>query len=195
MNNTHGITAENLLRTLPAVLRNDNKMLALATGISNALDARLTEIDRIRIYTQIDALPEELLDILAYDFKVDWWDANYTLEEKRQTLKDSWNVHRTLGTKAAVERAISAVYSATEVSEWFEYGGEPYHFKLLIDATYENVDPVKHKRVIDRIAYYKNLRSVLDEVEYFDIGGTATAYAAVAYVGSAIVDGATAELY
>jgi len=71
---------------------------------------------------------------------VDWWDYNYTLEEKRKTLKDSWNVHRTLGTKGAVEKAISAIYPGTEVREWFEYAGQPYHFKLLIDATYQNVD-------------------------------------------------------
>lgn len=192
---SNGITADNLLRTLPSVLQNDKSMQALASSISSVLAARLAEIDLLRIYTQIDSLPEELLDILAYDFKVDWWDANYTLDEKRKTLKDSWNVHRILGTKAAVEKAISAIYSDTQVNEWFDYGGDPYHFKLLIDATYENVDPAKHKRVLDRVAFYKNLRSVLDEVEYFDTGGTATAYAAAAYVGCSIIDGATAERY
>lgn len=192
---SNGITADNLLRTLPSVLQNDASMQALASSISSVLAARPAEIDLLRIYTQIDSLPEELLDILAYDFKVDWWDANYTLDEKRKTLKDSWNVHRILGTKAAVEKAISAIYSDTQVNEWFDYGGDPYHFKLLIDATYENVDPVKHKRVLDRVAFYKNLRSVLDEVEYFDTGGTATAYAAAAYVGCSITDGATAERY
>lgn len=192
---SNGITADNLLRTLPSVLQNDTSMQALASSISSVLAARPAEIDLIRIYTQIDFLPEELLDILAYDFKVDWWDANYTLDEKRKTLKDSWNVHRILGTKAAVEKAISAIYSDTQVNEWFDYGGDPYHFKLLIDATYENVDPAKHKRVLDRVAFYKNLRSVLDEVEYFDTGGTATAYAAAAYVGCSIIDGATAERY
>ena len=192
---SNGITADNLLRTLPSVLQNDTSMQALASSISSVLAARPAEIDLIRIYTQIDFLPEELLDILAYDFKVDWWDANYTLDEKRKTLKDSWNVPRILGTKAAVEKAISAIYSDTQVNEWFDYGGDPYHFKLLIDATYENVDPAKHKRVLDRVAFYKNLRSVLDEVEYFDTGGTATAYAAAAYVGCSIIDGATAERY
>jgi phage tail P2-like protein len=137
------------------------------------------------IYARIGALPEELLDILAYDFKVDWWDANYTLEEKRQTLKDSWNVHRRLGTKAAVERAISAIYKDTKVSEWFEYGGAPYTFKLQIDVTYEHVNPVKHQRVLERVDYYKNLRSKLDGVEYVaNPQGCCTSYAAVAVVGA-----------
>ena len=101
MNKNYGITAENLLKTFPQVLKENKSMLALATVIAEELAQRPSEIDRLMIYTRIDTLPEELLDILAYDFKVDWWDYDYTLEEKRRTLKDSWNVHRTLGTKGA----------------------------------------------------------------------------------------------
>ena len=151
MNSAHALTAENLLRALPEVLRNDESMAALAASVAQVLARRPEEIQRLAIYPRIDELPEELLDILAYDFKVDWWDADYTLEEKRRTLKDSWRVHRMLGTKAAVELAISAIYLNTKVSEWFEYGGEPYHFKLLIDVTQEDVDPVKHRRVMGRV--------------------------------------------
>ena len=195
MNNTHGLTAENLLRTLPEVLRNDRSMAALAASIADVLAARPAEIQQLMIYSRIGELPEDLLDILAYDFKVDWWDGDYTLEEKRQTLKDSWRVHRMLGTKAAVETAISAIYPETQVSEWFEYGGAPFHFRLLIDSTYEGVDPAKHQRVLDRVEYYKNLRSVLDEVEYYDAGGTAAQYLGAAYLGCEITDGAVAVQY
>ena len=195
MNSAHALTAENLLRALPEVLRNDESMAALAASVAQVLAQRPEEIRRLAIYPRIDEIPEELLDILAYDFKGDWWDADYTLEEKRRTLKDSWRVHRMLGTKAAVETAISAIYQNTQVSEWFEYNGEPYHFKLLIDATYENVDPAKHRRVLDRVEYYKNLRSVLDEVEYYDSGGSAIVYFGAAAVGCEIVDIVTAVRY
>lgn len=166
MDNPHGLTAENLLRALPDVLRNDNGMNALAEAIAGTLSRRPKEIEALMIYARIDALPDALLNLLAFDFKIDWWDAEYTPEEKRKTLKDSWHVHRTLGTKYAVETAISAIYRDTVVQEWFEYGGEPYHFKLLIDATYDPVDPKRHRQVIDRVAYYKNLRSVLDSVDF-----------------------------
>jgi len=166
MNNPYGLTAENMLLTLPSYLRNDKDMVALAESVAETMSGLSGEIDSIRIYAMIDKLPEELLDILAYDFKVDWWDPNYTLEEKRQTFKDSWRVHRKLGTKFAVERAISAIYKDTFVAEWFQYGGMPFDFKLMIDATYEDADLEKHKRVIDRVEYYKNLRSTPYSIEY-----------------------------
>ena len=165
MNN--GLTAESLLFTLPEVLRQDERMQALAQGIAEVLSVRPAEIERLLIYPRIDQMPEELLDRLAYDFKVDWWDADYTLGQKRQTFKDNWQVHRQLGTKAAIERAISAIYPATKVLEWFEYGGEPYHFKLNIDLTGNCFDKERQQRVLNRVEYYKNLRSHLDGVYYF----------------------------
>ena len=136
MNSVYGITPENLLRTLPEVLRNDDRMLALATGIANQLAARTEEIECLALYVNIDTLPEDLLDILAYDFKVDWWDPDYTIEEKRQVLRESWIVHRTFGTKGSIERAITAIYPGSVVREWFQYNGDPFHFKLCVDETY-----------------------------------------------------------
>ncbi len=179
--NEYGITSENLLRALPPALARDENMLALASAVADEFALRPDEIKSLIIYSRIDDLPEALLDILAHDFKVDWWDYNYSLAEKRRTLKDSWNVHRTLGTKGAVEKAISAIYPDTKVEEWFTYGGDPYHFKLQIDITYEGVNPVKHQRVLDRVEYYKNLRSHLDNVEYIYLpAGYCTSYGAAA---------------
>ena len=51
----------------------------------------------------------------------------------------------------------------------------------------------KYQRVVDRVAYYKNLRSALDAIEYYDAGGTAMLHAAVRAGGASIADGAAAE--
>lgn len=175
MNN--GITKENLLFARPIALRGDESTEALAEATAEVLAARLAEIDRLRIISNIDNLEEALLDILARDFKVDWWDANYSLEEKRRTLKDSWRVHKMLGTKAAVETAISAIYPRTKVLEWWEYGGEPYHFRLDINITNDSIDSVKQRRVLERLEYYKSLRSHNDGVTYFVEAASAIAKA------------------
>ena len=165
--NSHGLTRENLVATLPPALQKDPSAVALAEAMADLLARRPEEIEQLRIYPVIDRLDERLLDILAYDFKVDWWDADYSLEEKRWTLKDSWRVHKLLGTKAAVEMAISAIYPRTTVLEWWEYGGEPYHFRLDINITNDSIDSDKQRRVLERLNYYKSLRSHNDGVTYF----------------------------
>ena len=104
---------------------------------------------------------------IAYDFKVDWWDPDYSLEEKRRTLSDSWRVHKMLGTRAAVETAIRAIYPKTEVKEWFEYeGGKPYHFKLFIDLSGEKWSEARPRRVLERVEFYKSLHSHLEEFQF-----------------------------
>ena len=162
----HGLTAENLLAVFPVALQRDQPSAALADVTARLLARRPEEIERLRIYPAIDRLDEGLLDILAYDFKVDWWDANYSLEEKRRTLKDSWRVHKLLGTKAAVEMAISAIYPQTTVQEWFEYGGRPYHFKLQLDLTGTFWTEERPRRILERVNFYKSLRSHVDGLEY-----------------------------
>lgn len=130
MNNNHALTATNLLASLPQVLRDDESMTALANSVAAVLEKRKDEIRTIAIYTRIDELPEDLMDILAKDFKVDWWDKDYSLETKREILKTSWHTHRILGTKAAVTTALRALYDQFEMKEWWEYGGEPGYFKV-----------------------------------------------------------------
>ena len=163
----HGLTRENLMGVLPPALRFDPSKVALAEATAEQLARRPAEIDLLRIYPAIDSLDEPLLDILAYDFKVDWWDPDYSLEEKRRTLKGSWKVHKTLGTKTAVETALRAIYPGARVEPWFEYeGGEPYHFRLHIDITEKAGDEKQQERALARVDYYKSLRDHLDGLEY-----------------------------
>ena len=72
--NDHGYTAANFLAQLPKVLANDSRMNALAAAIANALVTHLGDLEEEKIYTRIDELPEDVLDILAHDFKIDWYD-------------------------------------------------------------------------------------------------------------------------
>lgn len=183
-----GITKEAMLFTLPPALKEDTSTKALAAATAEALADRLAEIDRLRIISNIDNLEEALLAILARDFKVDWWDPSYSLEEKRRTVKDSWRVHKTLGTKAAVETAIRAIYPLTTVEEWFEYDGEPYHFRLNIDITSDSGDRARQRRVLERLNFYKSLRSHNDGVRYFLAPEKSWAVAGGAFVGSREID-------
>ena len=189
-----GITKEAMLFTLPPALKEDTSTEALAAATAEALADRLAEIDRLRIISNIDGLEEELLAILARDFKVDWWDPSYTLEEKRRTVKGSWRVHKTLGTKAAVETAIRAIYPLTTVEEWFEYNGEPYHFRLNIDITSDSGDRERQRRVLERLNYYKSLRSHNDGVRYFLVPEKSWAMAGGLFVGSREIDRATIKV-
>lgn len=161
MNKNHGLTASNLLASLPQVLQDDESMAALAKSVASVLEKRKGEIRTIAIYPRIEELPEDLLDILAKDFKVDWWDKGYSLETKREILKTSWHTHRILGTKEAVTTALRALYDQFEVKEWWEYGGEPGYFKV---ETHSFQLICELDKFIARLSAVKRLSAHLEKV-------------------------------
>ena len=162
--NSHGLTKENIVMALPVALQKDESVVALAEAIAEVLSQRPGEINRLRIYPAIDQLDEPLLDILAHDFKVDWWDPDYGLSVKQRTLKSSWRVHKTLGTKAATDRAVAAVYPDSTVLEWFKYGGEPHHFRVTVknDGSLSSMQGME--KFFRLVTIVKRLSSWLDDI-------------------------------
>ena len=163
--NEHGYTADNFLAQLPKVLADDKNLLALATAIAEALVEHLKDIPLEEIYTRIDELPEAVLDILAYDWKIDWYDFDYPIEAKRNLIKTNYYVHRHLGTAGAVKEAIRSIYPNSDVEEWFDYGGEPYYFRVALESG-SPIIPVSNTDILKAVYTYKSLRSHLEAIIY-----------------------------
>lgn len=161
------VSRDSLMHVFPEVLRRNPKIEALAQVISDYLAGAFSDTEKCNIYANIDALPESVLDILAYDLKVDWYDYDYSIEEKRQTIKGALSVHKRIGTRYSLRTAISAIYPEIEVQEWFEYNGQPYRFRLRIDISEDEITSEKHQRVLENIKYYKNVRSIFEGAVYF----------------------------
>ena len=160
------VTTDALLSVFPAALGADKHLYALASSVATRLTQLYRSGDLAALYTRIDCLGGDILDILAYDFKIDWWDAGYSVDEKRRLFKSCWDVHRKLGTPAAIVSALSSVYKLATVREWWQYGGKPYRFRLSIDTAGEFFDSEKLNSVVQKATFYKNLRSVLEEVDF-----------------------------
>lgn len=166
MSNARGLTAENILSALPDVLRRSEKLNALAAAIAKTLAADVAMVDRVRIYNAIDTLPEEIIDGLAYDFKVDWYNYDYSLTTKRALLKSSFDVHRRLGTRAAVVTAVQSVFPYSVVQEWNEYGGKPYCFRIVVNTTDHEDQEILDDGFYRAVTLYKSFRSHLDGIMY-----------------------------
>lgn len=163
MNDAHALTAENMVATLPQVLKNDAGLNALASSVAVVLQEHNDLLPAVAIYAFIDQLPEKLLDILAYDFKVDWWENSLDIETKRQLLKSSWSIHRISGTTAAVKAVLRIMFDDQfEIQEWWQYGGEPGYFKIITQSFQLVCDLDK---VVSLMQMVKRLSAHLEKVE------------------------------
>jgi phage tail P2-like protein len=155
------IRTDDLLKTLPHVLKMDNNFCSYAGIFAKQLGKVISDVDSATIYAHIDMLPEAVLDILAYDFKVDWYNYNYSIETKRELIKTSLAVHKHMGTKGAMISAVSTMYPYALVEEWFEYGGEPYYFRVILDEISQNTQ-ILYDELLRSIEIYKACRAHLE---------------------------------
>lgn len=83
----------------------------------------------------IDPLVPEMgkrLDFTAGERRVDFYDEGVSDERKRELIRRSDDIHRKKGTPFAVETVLSTILEKSEVLEWFQYGGQPFRFKITI---------------------------------------------------------------
>lgn len=171
-----------LLGSFPYSLSRDTNKEQLANAIAAELIKTVAHTDNAAVFPRIDELKEEVLDILAADLKIDWYDVESPVWYKRQTVKECILVHKYKGTKYAVETALHSMFMSAEVKEWFEYNGSPFHFKILVYGhTSSNL-----KKLNSKLLYAKNLRSVLDEVKFVLITDPIDVYAGMAIASQAI---------
>ena len=136
-----------------------------------------------------------MLDALAVNWKIDWYDTGYDIDRKRRIVKTALTIRRTMGTVGAVRAQADAIYPGSTLEEWFEYGGTHGRFRLLVNIVTveerEEFEAMSLREIERRLAAAKRFSSHLEEVEYYDAGGVATAYGMAAYVGAECVESCT----
>lgn len=154
-----------LLDILPPNLLADAQINAAAQALDVELQKISAATKEALLLPRLDELPEAVIDLLAWQWHVDFYEPiGMDIETKRRLIKNSIAWHRIKGTPAAVEEVVSAVFDTSHVQEWFEYGGKPYHFKVVTE------DVTTDKNVLERmrraINAAKNARSWLETVEF-----------------------------
>ncbi|HML88940.1 MAG TPA: phage tail protein I [Methylomusa anaerophila] len=148
-------------------------MQAAAQALDRELQAVTAAIPLTVLFARIDVLPEEVLDVLAWQLHVDFYEpVGFSIEKKRALIKQSIAWHRHKGTPWAVEQVVSAAFANAEVVEWFDYDGDPYRFKIrTIDSL---TDDAAYSGLVRAINTVKNTRSWLDGIQIkreISIGG------------------------
>lgn len=154
-----------LLDILPPNLLADKKINAAARALDDELQKITAATRKALLLPRLDELSEEVIDLLAWQWHVDFYEPiGMDIETKRRLIKNSIAWHRIKGTPAAVEQVVSAVFDTSHVQEWFEYGGKPYHFKVITEDV--TTDPNVLARMRRAINAAKNTRSWLETIEF-----------------------------
>lgn len=145
------------------------------------------------VYCSIDTAPNDVVDLLAKELRTQYYSDALELDVKRGLVRNTLIWYMTAGTPAAVEELVGIVFGEGEVSEWFEYGGKPYWFKIKTNAILTEDMNTFFSDMIRRV---KNTRSHIEAIEiHRTIEQTIYAGACCApqYRPAAIIDGYSVE--
>lgn len=174
---------------LPESLKSDPLVKALAEAITPEIQAISKEMVQCILLPRIDELPEEIVDHLAWQMHVDWYDADLDISIKRNLIKDSKRWHQIKGTPAAIEEVAATVFGRSWVEEWFDYGGNPYRFRVNVEASQQGASQADLIRLESLVNQYKNARSRLDTINIYLTSSSS------AYLSAAMVTGEEITVY
>lgn len=151
-----------IVQILPVCLKNQPEIQAIGYAINNAIKRMIRYSELISVYAAIDNLPEKILDILAIETRVQYYEEDMNIDTKRNIIKNSLLWYQRAGTPIAVKQMIEAVFGVGDIEEWFEYGGEPYFFKIITDTKLSEDIMERFGTIIENV---KNTRSHLEKIE------------------------------
>lgn len=123
----------------------------------------LLNLEPLRWLNNPDKCPPEILPWLAWAMSVDVWQNDWPLETKQAVVRQSVKVHKLKGTIGALRQALAAFsFVNIRIQEWFEYGGEPFTFRVFATFHEEGLSLNDANLIYTTILTTKNLRSHLE---------------------------------
>lgn len=153
----------------------------LQKDIEQATAMRLGDVDipnRWLMYP--DKCPEHILPWLAWALSVDVWNTQWAEGIRRSVIQSSVEIHRHKGTVSALKMALQSFnFDNVTIEEWFEYGGNPYMFRVFIEIVSEGFDINDLTEVYALIQRTKNVRSHLETLKAVLCNNSTNPYAAI----------------
>ena len=154
-----------LMDLLPVNLKEDSEVVNAAKALDDEINLVTKATSELILFANLDNLPEKVIDLLAWQLHVDFWDNDFDIKIKREMVKNSISWHKRKGTPSVVEEVVSKFLDNAVVRENWEYGGAPYCFKVDT-ITGPMVSDKTINEIVKAINAVKNTRSHLDGVSF-----------------------------
>lgn len=149
--------------TLPPNLQTDGDN-ALGYAVDRQLKKLMDAAGNIAVWTDTRNTDAGYYDYMAASVRAPYYTSRYDEIIRLGILESTFQVYMFAGTRKGVEELVSRVFSGEAVFvPWYEYNGEPYHFRISVHSSPVKDTHNKFKEILRRV---KSARSVLDVVEY-----------------------------
>ncbi len=152
-----------LYQSIPTNLK-DSRTKAFAYACDRQIKRLLECAAKMKVWCDIGKVEEKYLDYLAVDSRALFYNPELAPDAKRELIINSPYWYMKLGTLNALEEIVTAVFGEGKVEEWFQYGGEPYHFRIHV--TNANVSSNQNRMFKETLRGVKRLSAQLEAIDY-----------------------------
>lgn len=145
--------------------RYNQEIKALAYAVLQEKQRIIEQAQRTRTLSMIDELPESILDILAVELRTPFYQGDFTVASKRELIRETLVYYTYMGTPEAVNRMLSVVFPGSGIEEWYTYGGQPYHFQVILEMSGFR-ETANAATIIKAVKKVKRLTAHLDGLVY-----------------------------
>lgn len=133
-----------------------------------ALDRQMGKLvefsERVLFWPKLDGLDQKYYDYAAASLRALYYSSEYDRETKIAILKSALNTYRYAGTTRAMEELLDNIFANenAKLVPWFEYDGEPFHFKVVLSTDSSEETVRKFSEILQKV---KAARSLIDGIE------------------------------
>ena len=110
-----------LVNLLPPFFSKNPDYIALSYALKMGVKKLLYFAKLTSVYACIDDLPVEILDYLALELNVTYYETSASLSKKRKLIKNAILTKMETGTKYAVDTLCDTIFGSADIIEWFDF--------------------------------------------------------------------------
>lgn len=147
---------------IPKILAKEPWAQAMAYAVNKQLSRLISYADGIMLQANVEKMPDAVLDVLAAELRLPYYDPSYSTAIKRELIRGGLQYWATVGTPESLTKILINIFGDAEIEEWFEYGGDPGYFRIL--TTNPNVSGATLEQFRKTAQDVKRLSAWLEEV-------------------------------
>lgn len=160
MINVRDVTISDLL---PYTMKTP-KNIALSKAFGEMTRYLYDTLQSVVFWADIKTASDMLLNSMAAEIDCPFYENGMSIEQKRELIAVSDIYNSRTGTTSAVDKLIAAAFKNGNIQEWYEYGGNPYCFKINMDSSSSKSEMNDFNYFFSMLRKIKNARSKLEVI-------------------------------
>lgn len=135
---------------------------AMGYAVDRQIKKLMNFVRKVSVWSDLDNVEPKYYDYLAASLRAPYYSSEYDDDTRLEILKKTLQTYMFSGTVLAEEELLKKIFSDAKFVPWYEYGGVPFHFKIVTptEPTEEMIQ--KFLTILRRV---KAQRSILDGID------------------------------